>query len=291
MHGSTLTRPQRGTRAARTCRTRALENRLTWNWTPRRGTVRNRTISDRLPGLNRRGLVHRTRTRLRNDHARSWRLRARGRTRRRCSSGTLRLNRSSDWSARNSGRGGIHLRRRRNRTGWSRTWRNRRRACRRSLWRRNRSYRRCDWGTRGRHCRRSNNSGRDRSWRRNCRSRRLRSHRCGRLGFLHRRCSGLRRRSRCGRGSGLLLVKNGLQHVSGLGDMRQVNLGFDFVGAGIRSARRLCRAVPVPRAFEVCTNFFGFVVFERTGMRLLLGDANFRQHIENGFAFDFQFPG
>jgi len=49
--------------------------------------------------------------------------------------------------------------------------------------------------------------------------------------------------------------------------------------------------MPVPRAFEVCTNFFGFVLFERTGMRLLLGDADFSQHVENGFTFDFQLPG
>jgi hypothetical protein len=73
--------------------------------------------------------------------------------------------------------------------------------------------------------------------------------------------------------------------------MRQVDLGFDFIGAGMRCARRLSRAVPVPRAFEVCTNFFCFVLFERTGMRLLLGDADFSQHIKNGFAFDFQFSG
>jgi hypothetical protein len=39
------------------------------------------------------------------------------------------------------------------------------------------------------------------------------------------------------------------------------------------------------------SNFIGFVVFQRTGMCLLLSDANFRQHIENGFAFYFQLPG
>jgi hypothetical protein len=41
----------------------------------------------------------------------------------------------------------------------------------------------------------------------------------------------------------------------------------------------------------VRTDFFRFVLFERTGMRLLLGDPDFGQHIENGFAFDFQLPG
>ena len=33
-----------------------------------------------------------------------------------------------------------------------------------------------------------------------------------------------------------------------------------------------------------------FVVFERTGVRLLLGDTNFRKNVENRLAFDFQLP-
>jgi urocanate hydratase len=33
------------------------------------------------------------------------------------------------------------------------------------------------------------------------------------------------------------------------------------------------------------------VFFQRTGVRLLFGDSNFRQNIEDGLAFDFQFPG
>jgi hypothetical protein len=41
----------------------------------------------------------------------------------------------------------------------------------------------------------------------------------------------------------------------------------------------------------VDSNLLGFVVFQRTGVRLLLGDANFRQHVENGFALYFQLSG
>jgi len=40
---------------------------------------------------------------------------------------------------------------------------------------------------------------------------------------------------------------------------------------------------------KMCANFFGFEIFERTGMGLLLGDANHGQHIENGLALNFQF--
>jgi hypothetical protein len=38
-------------------------------------------------------------------------------------------------------------------------------------------------------------------------------------------------------------------------------------------------------------HFIGFVIFHRTGMGLLLGDAHLGQHIENRFAFNFQLPG
>jgi hypothetical protein len=36
------------------------------------------------------------------------------------------------------------------------------------------------------------------------------------------------------------------------------------------------------------TDLFGLVLLKRAGMRLLLGDTDFGQHIENRFAFDFQ---
>jgi len=34
-----------------------------------------------------------------------------------------------------------------------------------------------------------------------------------------------------------------------------------------------------------------FMLFQRTGMRLLLGHPNFGQYVENGFALDFQLSG
>jgi hypothetical protein len=39
------------------------------------------------------------------------------------------------------------------------------------------------------------------------------------------------------------------------------------------------------------TQLFGFVVFHGTGVGLLLGDSKLRKYVENGLAFDFQFPG
>src|ERR1700691_4547643 len=38
-------------------------------------------------------------------------------------------------------------------------------------------------------------------------------------------------------------------------------------------------------------HFNGFVIFNGTGMGLLLGDPDFKQHVENRLALDFQFSG
>jgi hypothetical protein len=42
---------------------------------------------------------------------------------------------------------------------------------------------------------------------------------------------------------------------------------------------------------EVSPHFFRFVFLDRTGVRLLLGGADFDQDIKNCLALDFQFPG
>jgi len=90
----------------------------------------------------------------------------------------------------------------------------------------------------------------------------------------------------------LLLSNNRLQHVSGFRDVRKINLGPDLVWLSVATARgRLRRRVRLARAVEVSPNFLRFVLFERAGMGFLLGDADFGQHIENGFALDFQLPG
>jgi hypothetical protein len=38
-------------------------------------------------------------------------------------------------------------------------------------------------------------------------------------------------------------------------------------------------------------NLNGFVIFNGTGMGLLLGDPDFSKHVEDRLALDFQFPG
>jgi hypothetical protein len=70
----------------------------------------------------------------------------------------------------------------------------------------------------------------------------------------------------------------------------EVDLGLDFFGlaAGTRTPRRRTR---LSGAAEVDPHFLRFVILERTGVRLLLGDSNFGEDIKNGLALDFQFPG
>jgi hypothetical protein len=109
---------------------------------------------------------------------------------------------------------------------------------------------------------------------------------------LRRRRTRRRHRLRLRRCNRLLLFPNDcFQHISGLGYVGEINLRLDPVRLGTAGARGFRRRGTFPRCAEVRSNFFSFVVFQGTGMRLFLGDPNFRQHVENGFAFDFQLPG
>ena len=103
------------------------------------------------------------------------------------------------------------------------------------------------------------------------------------------------RRRTCGRsgrcGCGLLLPRNLLQHITRLGDMRQINLCFDFVSVAARTRRARRRGLCVGSSAEMGPHLLCFVLLDRTRMRLFLSDANFDQDIKNRLALDFQFPG
>jgi hypothetical protein len=81
-----------------------------------------------------------------------------------------------------------------------------------------------------------------------------------------------------------------LQHISRFGDMRQINLGLDAFFGASRPRGFRCGLPFGGRCLEMGAYFLSLMVLERTGMSLLLGHADNRQHIEYGFAFDFQFP-
>jgi hypothetical protein len=71
--------------------------------------------------------------------------------------------------------------------------------------------------------------------------------------------------------------------------MRQINLGLDFV----RFARgpRLRWRLRLSGGAEMSAHLLRFVLFDRTGVCLLLGHSDFDQDVKNRLALDFQFPG
>jgi hypothetical protein len=72
--------------------------------------------------------------------------------------------------------------------------------------------------------------------------------------------------------------------------MGKVDLGLDLVGFRAAGSRRPAGSLRLAGRAEVRTHFIRFVVFERTGMALLLSDSDLRKYIENRFAFNFQLP-
>ncbi len=276
VHGTPFARTQRWPRprrCRRRSRPRALENRLPRNWTSGHGTVCNRASwnDGRSACRWRRRFVNWTRTSLRHDHSRSWRRWPRSRCwrrRPRCSGlsrgrrgcRTLRHCRSNwRWSGyRGHGR-----------SGSARCRCGRPRMCRRHDHSRRRRW---SWsGRRGGRWPydRRGNRGFSSLWRR----------RCNRPWWSNRRCS-----------AALLLADDRLQHITRLGDVRQVNLGLDAFRFSSRGASGLSGRA-FARAAEMLADLLRFMLFRRTGMRLLLGHPNFGQYVENGFALDFQLSG
>jgi hypothetical protein len=178
MHGTSFTGTQRTRRtSAGGHRTRALKNRLSRHWTPRHGAHRahrcaclRACLCHRRDRPGRRSFVHRTRSSLRNDHARRRRLRRSGNYRR-------RRTRRRYLSLRRSG--SCNRRRQRSNSSRGRCDETRRRGHRRRDWSR-RSNRPFHHGSghcrahrlRRRGSRRRGNGGRSRRWRWSCGRRR-----------------------------------------------------------------------------------------------------------------------
>jgi len=95
---------------------------------------------------------------------------------------------------------------------------------------------------------------------------------------------------RGGRGS-LLFTNDRFQHISRLRNVRQVNLGLDPLRLRSTAASGFPATLTFTRSAKMRTDFLGLVVFQRTGMRLLLCDAQFRQDIENRFTLDLEISG
>jgi hypothetical protein len=90
---------------------------------------------------------------------------------------------------------------------------------------------------------------------------------------------------------GFLLLRDGAQYISRPRNMREVDLGLDlfFAASGTRGFRRTRRRVG--SAAEMFPHQFRFVIFQRTGVRLLLRNAHRGQRVKNFLALDFQLTG
>ena len=83
----------------------------------------------------------------------------------------------------------------------------------------------------------------------------------------------------------LLGGQDGLHHVAGLGDVREIDFGHDR----LRSARGRGTSVSARTrsTLIMCANLCRLVLFQRTGMSLAAGQAEFRQYVKNLPALDF----
>jgi hypothetical protein len=93
------------------------------------------------------------------------------------------------------------------------------------------------------------------------------------------------------RGHRNLLLANGIQNVARPGNIREVDLGLNFIAVNTAGTRVLGRGLRFALDAQVGAQLLRFVLFHGTGVRLLLSNAYFRKCVENRFAFDFQLPG
>jgi hypothetical protein len=84
----------------------------------------------------------------------------------------------------------------------------------------------------------------------------------------------------------LFLGQHGLQHVAGLGDMREINLGRN----ALRGARRLCACLArgSRTTLKLRAYLVGLIVLQRTGVGLAAVQTEFRKYVKNLLALDLQ---
>jgi hypothetical protein len=87
-------------------------------------------------------------------------------------------------------------------------------------------------------------------------------------------------------------LRDRLEHISRTGDVRQINFGFDFFFAPVGARTGLAsRRGAIRGGADVHTHLLRFMLFQRTGVRFLLGHANDRKRIQNCLALYFQLSG
>jgi hypothetical protein len=87
------------------------------------------------------------------------------------------------------------------------------------------------------------------------------------------------------------LLGNRSQHISGTGNVGQIDFGLDFFFATQWTRRLRAGRRRFGRAAQVDPHFFRFMILDGTGMGLLLRHPDGSQRVENGFALHFQLSG
>jgi hypothetical protein len=83
------------------------------------------------------------------------------------------------------------------------------------------------------------------------------------------------------------LLRDRLEHVSGFGDVRQVDLGLELFRLSARTATAGAAGLAV---FSVILlHALRLIHFDGAGVRFLFRDPNLDQQVENHFAFDLEF--
>jgi hypothetical protein len=87
-------------------------------------------------------------------------------------------------------------------------------------------------------------------------------------------------------------LRDRAQHVAGTRDVRQIDLGFDFFFAVTGGPRGFARARSgFAAGAKMLPNQFRFILFQRTGVRLLFRNSYRGQGVKNFLALDFQLTG
>jgi hypothetical protein len=89
----------------------------------------------------------------------------------------------------------------------------------------------------------------------------------------------------------LLLADDCLQNIAGLGNVREIDLGLDSVRFRTAGTRRRTGLLRIAGTAKIASYFVRFMLFNRTGMRLFLGDTHRCKSVKNSSAFNFQISG
>jgi hypothetical protein len=86
------------------------------------------------------------------------------------------------------------------------------------------------------------------------------------------------------------LLADSIENIAWPGNIGEIDFRLNLVAINAAGTRLLRRTLHFAGGAQISAHLLRFVLFNGTGVRLLLSDADFRKCVENRFAFDFQLP-